>query len=162
MTDEHCKGYCLEDNPLLAEVLRNNYLRIPQENLSKLKKEATALGDDLEFEKASEIEERLTIFNKFYDYLKFLHVTKKLELEYEENGVKYFFQKGVLAKVVNGDKEMVYAVPAMEYRNLEHLAVDKSELAERRIIYNFLKDKFPAQMNEWYNQSCTELEGMGV
>jgi len=55
-----------------------------------------------------------------------------------------------------------FPVPTMEYRDLEHLAVDKSELAERRIIYNFLKDKFPDKMNEWYKQSCTELEGMGV
>lgn len=157
-----CKGYCLEDNPVLAEILRDNYLRIPQENLSKLKNEATLLNDDLEFEKAAEIEEKLVIFNKFYDYLKFLHVTKKLELEFEENGVKYKVQKGVLAKVIKNTQEMVYPVPEMEYRNLEHLAVDKSELAERRIIYNFLKDKFPEQIDEWYKQSCTELEGMGV
>jgi len=162
MSDKLCKGYCLEDNPVLAEVLRNNYMRIPQENISKLKDEVTALSDELEFEKASVIEERLAILNKFYDYLKFLHVTKKLELELEENGTKYIFQKGILAKVINGDKEMVYPVPTMEYRDLEHLAVDKSELAERRIIYNFLKDKFPDKMNEWYKQSCTELEGMGV
>lgn len=162
MNSKMCKGYCLEDNPALAEILKNNYLRIPQKNLSKLNKEASALSDNLEFEKAAEIEDRLVILNKFYDYLKFLHVTKKLELEYEENGVKYIFQKGVLAKVITKDQELVYPVPEMEYRNLEHLAIDKSELAERRIIYNFLKDKFPAQMDEWYQQSCTNLEGMGV
>jgi len=162
MNGKLCKGYCLEDNPVLAEVLRNNYLRIPQENLSKLKNEARVLSVDLEFEKAAEIGDRLTIFDKFYDYLKFLHVTKKLELEFEEAGVNYKVHKGILAKVIKGDQEMFYPVPTMEYRNLEHLAVDKSELAERRIIYNFLKDKFPQQIDEWYNQSCLELEGMGV
>lgn len=107
----------------------------------KLDKEYHKFNDELEFKNAEEIKIEATLILKYYHYLEFLAHTKTLNDEIVIGERHYYIENGLLAEIKTNDSlDFREKNRSIEYMDKEKLAVNKIELDERWIVYNFWKN----------------------
>lgn len=120
------KKYYLSSNNDLADLLMIKY---------------QAYYNNLEFIKAEEIKIETRIILKYYKFLNFLNATKDLNKTFIVDNRAYSIEDGLLAEVSGNDsldfRELNRKIP---YRENELLAVNKNQLDERWIVFNFMED----------------------
>ena len=140
---EDCLSFCTKgDLPKLKELVYNYYLSSNNNLADILTLRYNNYQDELEFIKAEEVKVEAGIILKYYKFLNFLSKTKSLNQILEIDDRVYFIEDGLLAEV-SGEgcldfRELNKKVP---YRANEMLAVNKNQLDERWIVFNFLEDK---------------------
>jgi len=73
--------------------------------------------------------------------LKFIAVTKNLNIEFEDYGKDIIIKNGrIIGTLEKGIKEE-FPLVSVDYRENEIMAFDKSQLAERWVVYNYLLKK---------------------
>ncbi len=147
LKEKTCLGWCLKDKTEIGKILLKSYMKPDEEVTSKLMEGIENLKNELEFAKAEKQKEKLHIIQKYYDFVKFSHVTKRLNYELFQNERTINIENGVIAEIARNGKYHNFTVFNPEYRENELLAHDKSQLAERWIIYNYLKKNKLEQIN---------------
>lgn len=142
-----CLGWCLKDKTEIGEILLNSFMKPDEIIMNNLQNEFEKLEIELEFLQAEQQKKKLQIVQKFYDFIKFFHVTKKLNFEFFMNEKSIKIENGMLAEIAENDKYQNFTVFNPEYRENEILAHDKTQMAERWIVYNFLKKNKLEQIN---------------
>ena len=90
---------------------------------------------------AEKIKIEATIILKYYKFLNFLNKTKSLNRTIETDDKAYFIEDGLLAEVSGKDSlEFRDQNKTVTYRPNELLAVNKNQLDERWIVFNFLEE----------------------
>ena len=98
--------------------------------------------DELAFQQAETTKHHLQMIEKYYEYLKFFNVTKKLDLQWQEEVGNIKIENGMLTEISETGRYHDFPQFQPEYRPNEYLAHDKSQLAERWLIYqHVLKNK---------------------
>lgn len=154
MNDDRCFGWCIKDKSMLDKMLLKSYLKVNDAALSHLQKTQNKAHKELKFNKAEEIKQNNKTIQKYYDLLKFLHVTKNLN--YSDRSVTV--KNGMITKIQHNDHKKEFPNIDVEYRNNELLAFNKNELAERRIVYNYIISKNLDLVNELYKNSVKRLD----
>ena len=158
LKEKICLGWCIKDKPEIAEMLLGSYFQINQELIDKVKDQQEKLLENLEFETSEKLKEQLQVIEKYYDLLKFLHVTKKLDttLSYENKTIK--ITNGLISEMNDNNKIWRFDNLQPDYRNNEFLAHDKSQFGERLIIYSHLMKNKLDSIDEIYNKSILKFK----
>lgn len=138
-----CISTCTKDNHQeLKELINTYYLSSNNDLADKLLNKYKNFYDDLEFIKAEEIKIETKLILKYYKFLNFLNKTKDLTITLEHDSRVYFVENGLLAEVSGRDsidfRNLNRRIP---YRENELLAVNKNQLDERWIVFNFFMSK---------------------
>ncbi|PID27189.1 MAG: hypothetical protein CSB55_09125 [Candidatus Cloacimonadota bacterium] len=137
-------------------VFNRYYLEENHDWIEDLKDENEECLNNLLFEKSEKIKTELRIAEKYRDFIAFLKITKYLNGAINTGEIKAEIKNGLLysvnykGKFIEFGKEKDFE---KEYRKNEALAVDKSELNERRIIYLTIKENQPE-----YIKKLTEMK----
>jgi len=133
-----CEGWCLQEPPQILRMIVNFYLQRNDEVLTKMQQERNDLESALEFGKAAKLKSQQKAIEKYYDLLRFLHVTKELNFDLDMAGKTVRIQRGLISKITENGVVTEFPIPEPVYREVEFLAHDKSEFTERIIIYREL------------------------
>lgn len=154
-----CSGWCLKDKSEIAEMLLGSYFQDNRKLIKKAKSQQKKLMDNLEFLKLETLNGQIELIEKYYDFLQFFHVTKKLNitLSYENRKVK--IADGLISKVEEKGKIWDFHNFQPEYRRNEFLAHDKGQFMERLIIYRQLKKNKLDVIKDIYKKSILEMKG---
>ncbi|MCF7857785.1 MAG: hypothetical protein K9N07_00470 [Candidatus Cloacimonetes bacterium] len=136
-----CDGWCIKNKLTTYQKVILSYIFREIELLVHAKAEQKKYYDDLYFNKAEKLKNLIRIVEKYDAYLKFLFITKNLNLEFQDENHQYKVSKGRIESVFYKKKEYDFSYVSIDYRENELLAFNKDELSERRIIYNHLIKK---------------------
>lgn len=139
---EHCLSFCTQGNlAKFKELVHNYYLSSNNDLPDILAAKYNNYHNDLQFIEAEKVKIEATIILKYYKFLNFLNKTKSLTTTLELDGKVYFIEDGLLAEV-SGDNSLDFREQnkSVTYRANELLAVNKNQLDERWIVYNFLEE----------------------
>jgi excinuclease UvrABC nuclease subunit len=151
-----CPGWCIKEKSKTYTKAILPYI-IPNEDiLSSKQKEYNKYFDDLQFEKAEKLKNKIQLVEKYLEYLKFINITKNLDLEFNENGRDFIVKDGRLNGLVENGKNDEFPLITVELRDNEILAFNKDQLAERWIVYKYLINKNDKiildRINEFYKK----------
>lgn len=141
------------DKKMLADLYE-----IDLDLISELKKDFRKTQNNLQFEKAEILKNRINIINKFYEDLIFYHVTKKLNLRYCNGKTEMVIQNGILTKLKDDCHELSFPEEFVEYRPHEFLAHDKSEYKERKTVFRHFQKNNLARIDDIYEESVQKLK----
>lgn len=156
---ESCRGWCLHLAPgeesshehnleKLDSLLKEAFVHPNNGILELLENERQAYFNDLEFEKASLLDDEIELLKKYKDWLAFLYVAKKLEIAEQDFKV----QQGRLVWCRLNGKEHHFAVDNTEYRDIESLALNLDAVDEQRIIYEYVRKNRTDKWGDNYAQ----------
>jgi excinuclease UvrABC nuclease subunit len=152
-TKGKCDGICLEDNRKVFRSILDNYLLVNQENMAKISLGIKEAEDDLRFNDAENLKRGNRIIRKYYDYLRFFHVTKHLDIDIGQVRIS----KGLIYEIDQKNVGIKFEHPEIFYRKNEYLAHQKNELNERWIVYEHLKKDHGTELKKIYLKSKEEL-----
>ena len=160
--NDKCPGWCIKEKHETYSKAILPYI-IPNENfLSSKHKEYNKYFDDLQFEKADKMKNKIIMIEKYFEYLKFINVTKNLNLEFNENGRDFIIKDGRLNEIIENGKKVEFPLVTVEFRDNEVLAFNKDQLAERWIIYKYLINKNDKiildRIKEFYKKSQLKIK----
>jgi len=158
MKNEICLGWCLKDKPDIAEMLIGSYFQIKHGLTDKVKEQQGKLLKNLEFEASENLKEQIQLIEKYHDFLRFFHITKKLETIFSNKNKTISIANGLISRIEENGKIWKFDNFQPEYRNSEFLAHDKSQFAERLIIYRHLKKIKLDVIDDVYKKSILELK----
>lgn len=151
--DKICKGYCVNNEELLKADLVKYYLLPKKEIVDLLDEMKERYLDELQFTAAERVRIQHQELSRFYNQISFLMVTKHLDLQFKHQGQQIEIRNGMIAKI--GD--VAITLPENEYQKTELYAVEKSELDERWIVFNEIKNIFPEALSAGYKDTVREL-----
>ena len=157
LKEKKCFGWCVEENRKIQEIIRESYLQPNEKSLNKIKKKQEKLFDNLQFEKAEILKKQKAKILKYYNFLKFFHVTKSLNTIFSENETTFEIKNGMLLKIIKDGKQTYFPEFNIEYRDNEYLAHEKNQYAERRIIFQYLKKNKLEKINEIFKKSILKI-----
>ncbi len=160
--EQKCDGLCIEKNKEKVFNKLQKYFLLPQTKLIKrLKKEYQNLLDDLEFSKADLLIRKIRVLEKYQDNLNFLKVTKDLEMDIIDEKTEIQIKNGLIdLMIIDKNPEIIHSQIEIEldYRKNEVLAVNKDQYDERRVIYSYLKKKYPKMIKEIIKNKNDDIE----
>lgn len=140
-----CRGWCLQldkeepgvDAPPLEKLetlLKETFIHPENGIREMIQAERDKYFNDLEFTKASLLDEELELLDKYRDWLKFLYVAKTLEHRQPDLEIK----NGRIVSCTHNGRSYHFPVDNTPYRKNESLALDLNFVDESRIIYDYL------------------------
>ena len=142
-----CPGYCLGNNiEHLAEKLNRNFVLSNHDLILDIEQKFEKLQEDLLFIRADSFSGDLKILRKYAEYLKFLATCKQLNYSFEQGGVVFTIQDGLLDRVRRGNVLEVLrnvTTPFQDYSSNELLAIPKDQFAEMRTVYQKVSELAP-------------------
>ena len=157
LKEEKCFGWCVEENREIQKVIRKSYLQPNKKVIDEIKKKQEKLFDDLQFRKAEILKRQEEKILKYYELIKFFHVTKRLNTTFSENENTFEIKNGMLLKVSKDGKQTYFPEVGIEFRDNEYLAQEKNQYAERLIIYQYLKKNKLEKINEIFKKSVLKM-----
>ncbi len=152
-----CSGWCLKENEEITKIILNSYMKPDDKLINEILKKHDKYFNELKFEKAETLKNQRKIIEKYYEIIKFLHITKEINLSFTENGKKYKIENGMLIEILENSKTTYFPKLDFNYRDNEMMAFEKDQLAERWIIYQHLKKNKLEQLNEIYKKSISKI-----
>ncbi len=156
-----CPGWCIKEKGETYSKAILPYIIPAQDLLSSKQKNYDEYFDDLQFEKAEKLKNKIQVVEKYFEYLKFINVTKNLNLKFNEDGRDFIIKDGRLNGIIEIEKKDEFPLVTLEFRDNEVLAFNKDQLAERWIIYKHLiniNDKIILdRLNEFYKKSQLKI-----
>ncbi len=154
-----CRGWCLHLAPSeesshehnldkLDSLLKEAFVHPNNGIVELVERKRREYFDDLEFEKASLLDDEIDMLNKYKDWLAFLYVAKNLEYTAEDFAV----QRGRLVWGRIHGKEHHFPIDQTEYRENESLALNLDTVDEQRIIYETQRASKTTEWGENYAQ----------
>jgi excinuclease UvrABC nuclease subunit len=153
-----CTGWCLKDTAEVSEVIVKNYLVVNRELLQELRDRQQQHFDELDFEQENILKDKISILEKYYDFLQFFHIIKHLDQEFSYNGNRLKISHGQIESIINTSGKYEFAVRKTDYRTNELLALEKDQMAEAWIVYNYLKKKYSQKIISLYLASAQKLQ----
>ena len=159
--NDKCPGWCIKKKHETYSKAILPYIIPNKDFLSSKQKEYNEYFDDLKFEKAEKLKNKIQLIEKYFKFLKFINITKNLNLEFNENGRNYIIKDGRLSGIVENGKKEYFPLVTVEFRDSEVLAFNKDQLAERWIVYKYLINKNDKiildRINEFYKKSQLKI-----
>lgn len=143
-----CRGWCLSlesakesqaDKSLekLDALLKEAYLHPENGIMELVQSQRDKYYNDLEFIKASLLDDELELLAKYRDWLNFLYVAKQLEYD----GPELRIQAGRIVWCKFNNREFSFPLGSTDFRKNEALAMNLDAVDESRIIYDYLAQK---------------------
>lgn len=156
-SEDKCEGYCLMDMRERAKVIIDNYLIRNEKMLAQLEEKYQSCFRNLHFIEAEVIKKQLRNIRKFYQYITFCHVVKKINTSINSEDIHLDIQDGMISAVRKNNLERKLHTPIVEYRENEVMAIDKKFFFECWEIFRLLENKAPGQIERLYAESVREL-----
>lgn len=139
---DNCISTCTKgDLEALKTLIHKYYLSANNDLADRLMREYEMFHNDLQFIKAEEVKIETKFVLKYYRFLNFLNQTKEINRMIEVDNRVYFIEDGLLAEVSGKDSIDFRSINRkIPYRENELLAVNKNQLDERWIVFNFLEE----------------------
>jgi len=159
--NDKCSGWCIKEKYETYSKAILPYIIPSIDLLSSKQEEYKKLFDDLQFEKAETLNNKINLIKRYFEYLKFLKITKNLNLDFNESGRTLIIKDGRLNEIIENGKKDKFPLITLEFRDNEVLAFNKDQLAERWIVYKYLKNKNDKiildRINEFYKKSQLKI-----
>ena len=153
LNEKKCPGYCINDlKEKMFDLVEDNII-IPNPNLIKTKNDNyNKLMDNLDFNAADFLNKRLKKIKEYYNKLRFYYVTKSLSVNISHSNFQVKIENGLISQISYDDEKIKIKLPIINYRENETLAVNKRELEERWIIYEYLRSKDASLIRETFEK----------
>jgi excinuclease UvrABC nuclease subunit len=158
LKEEKCSGWCIKDKPEIFEMLLESYLQSKRSLLKRAKSKLKKMMSNLEFLESEKLKEQIQQIEKYYDFLQFFHITKQLDTTLSYDNKTVSISNGLLSTIEENSKIWQFDNFQPEYRNNEFLAHDKSQFAERLIIYRHLKKNKLDLIEDLYKKSILKMK----
>ena len=156
-----CPGWCIKEKGETYSKAILPYIIPTKDLLSSKQRKYNEYFNDLQFEKAEKLKNKIQVVRKYFEYLKFINVSKNLNLEFNEDRRDFIIKDGRLNGLVENGKKDEFPLVTVEFRDNEVLALNKDQLAERWIIYKYLINKNDKiildRINEFYKKSQLKI-----
>ena len=139
LTEKICDSWCLKERPEIMELLINSYLLVNRSLLKKAENQRGKMLEHLNFLKLETLKEQISLIERYYDYLRFFHITKKLKTAISLPDKNITISGGMISKIEEKGKMRTFDNFQPDHRRNELLAHDKNQFTERLIIYRELK-----------------------
>lgn len=139
-----CKSYCMGQGSVkrnFSDEVFDVYLKVNERVIDKLDMEYKYLFNDLQFNRAHEMKQKISQLKRFYERLKFFLISKKMNTSFQDDKSVYEIEQGLIKSIYHKKhkKKIVFALDTVEsYKDNEFLAYDKKEFDERLILYNYI------------------------
>ena len=160
LKNEKCLGFCQNKlSEALPEML-NRMVMLPDKKLIiRLEAEKEALKDNLEFLKADHLSEQISLLKRYYKSLLFFYTSQYIEGEFKINDTTLFVEQGVIKEIVaNNDYVELFHPSLSNRKNNELLAYDKSDFDHRWIVFDYIYETYPEQIESLYIDNLQELQ----
>ncbi|MFO7896521.1 MAG: hypothetical protein R6U84_06295 [Candidatus Cloacimonadales bacterium] len=157
LKSDDCVGSCLQDNPQKTAMILQNYIFPNPELIQKWEARRQDLMDDLQFAAAELIRKQLRTLESYQQRLRFLFVSKDLNLDFEYEELAFQIKQGLISKIKRAGKEMDFPLRDLEFRSNEFLALEKDNLAEAYLIYRQVQKLKPELIEELYQKNIKIL-----
>ncbi len=153
-----CDGFCLKSASQNKLMFEKNYVFADNEREKNLSDSLFNLLDNLQFEAAENLKEQIKMHQRFNKYLIFYHVTKGLSTSIEIKDYSIQIDQGLIKSIhyQNNDYDFSLAVP--QFRDNERLAIDKSNLKEAWIVFDYLYKQNFNLISDIYTKSVEALK----
>lgn len=142
-----CRGWCLslasekeskseQSLDKLDALLKEAYLHPNNGIMEMIGKNRDEYLNELEFSKASLLDDEIELLSKYKDWLNFLYTAKMLEYESDTLSIS----RGRITRCTYKGREYHYPVDYTEFRDNELLALNMDSVDESRVIYEFLRN----------------------
>lgn len=155
--DNKCYGWCVKDNTEIGKVIVDSYLQVNKKLTVELKAKKEEFSNDLQFTEVEQLNKQITMIEKFYNQIKFLHSTKNLDIELNIEETTITINKGMISEIKDGSTSINFPEILPQYRDNELLAFDKEQLSERWIIYSHLQKNRKKYLDKIYKNSVSEM-----
>lgn len=155
--EKQCKGYCVSDKQQLTQIFKQDYLTVNAALIKKLTNSYEKYLDELNFKKSELLRKQIKIIKKYYNYIRFFHISKRVNMEFEEDKQFFSLKNGKIKEIKSDSEHYEFPLEEIKYRDNEYLAVNKNQLNEMWIIYNHLSDKFSNRFNKIYTRSVNNF-----
>ncbi len=150
-----CYAPCLKNG--IKNIVISDYLLINYKKISELEEKMNKESDNLNFTGEEYLKNKLNIIKKYYDYLKFFYVTKEINFQDSRITIK----NGLIKKIKVKNESIKFPDYDLHFNKNEFLAIEKNQLNERWIIYDYLKGKISDDINELYKKRSRKyIEGL--
>jgi excinuclease UvrABC nuclease subunit len=157
LKDKKCYGWCVKDNTEIGKVIVDSYLQVNKKVTEKLKVKEEELSKDLQFIKVEQLKKQITMIEKFYNQIKFMHSTKNLDMKLNTEETTITINKGIISEIKEDSTFFHFSIISPQYRDNELLAFDKEQLSERWIIYSHLQKNRKKYLDKIYKNSVSEM-----
>ncbi|MBW6515573.1 MAG: hypothetical protein K0B81_03020 [Candidatus Cloacimonetes bacterium] len=162
LEEQRCPGYCLKENKQdLRELFEKHLITENHELLANLYQVRKELQNNLEFEKELEIEESITVLEKYYQYLLFFHTAKHITGSFTLNGIEYRVRQGLLESITEGTTTETFSPINNyfdDYEKGEQLALPKESFREMWILFKKFSALYPEKIDEIYENSLLTIK----
>lgn len=114
--------------------------------IERWQKQHNILLDELEFDKAAELNLKLTKLSVFYEYVKFLLASKNINLSFSYNNNNYNIVNGLLEDNIE-----------RSFRENEKLAINKADFDQAYILFQFCQKNFKNEIKLALNKAYSSL-----
>jgi ABC-type sulfate/molybdate transport systems ATPase subunit len=125
--------------------------------IQKWESKRQGLMDDLQFVAAELIRKQLRTMAAFQKRLKFLFVSKELNLNFKYHDMIFEIKQGLIEKISRKDEVVDFPLRDLEFRDNEFLALEKDNLAEAYFIYDKVQEIEPKMVEEIYQKNKQKL-----
>ena len=157
LKEKKCYGWCVKDNTEIGKVIVDSYLQVNKKVTEDLKVKEEELSKDLHFIKVEQLKKQITMIEKFYDQIRFMHATKNLDVELNIKETTITINKGMISEIREDSTFFHFPEISPQYRDNELLAFDKEQLSERWIIYSHLQKNRKKYLDKIYKNSVSEM-----
>ena len=157
LKDKKCVGWCVKDNAETGKVIVDSYLQTNKKLTVELKAKKEELSNDLQFIKIEQLKKQISMIEKFYNQIEFLHTTKNLNMELNIKETTITINKGMITAIIDGSGIYHFPIISPQYCENELLAFDKEQLSERWIIYSYLQKNRKKYLDKIYKNSVSEM-----
>jgi excinuclease UvrABC nuclease subunit len=156
--EEKCNGYCLQDRKEWQTALFESYLQRNEQLENELLNKEKQYLESLQFKEAEIIKEQLKLLRKYYHYLEFFHIVKKMNFTFTSYGKKVTIASGQITELEVNGEHYFFPISQPEYRENEHFAIEKTYLDEAWIVFQYLKLQKENILEQWYRESLQALK----
>ena len=139
--NDKCSGWCLKEKHETYTRAILPYIISNKDFLFSKQKEYNEYFSELQFEKAEKLKDKIQLIERYFEYIKFIIVTKNLNLEFTEDERVFIIKNGRLNGIVENGNKDEFPLVTIDFRDNEILAFNKDQLAERWIVYRHLIEK---------------------
>jgi len=113
--------------------------------------------ENLQFKEAEIVKKQREILEKYYKYVVFFHVVKKLDLTFSCYGKQVTLTSGQISSVQTDGKNYFFPFYPIEFRENEQLSLEKEQLDEAWIVFQYLYQTKKAYIEKIYAESIEKM-----
>jgi hypothetical protein len=158
LKENQCAGFCLKEPEEWQKIIFSSYLQKNQAILNQLKILEHSCYNNLQFNEAEIWKQQTEHLEKYYRYIIFFRTVKKISLSINCYGKNIRIERGQITEMSENGDTFSFPFSQLTYRENEHFAIEKTQLDEAWIVFQYLYFNEKKLIDRIYQESVQSLQ----